>query len=502
MRKTILTLMLLAGMMTEAAAQMPAGFKDFNVAPAIASSTPYYLVEFDGKLYFYANNASSGRELHSVLGDGVPILIDNVSPASNSCIGVNFSNPAAGMNGKFYFTAENGSTGEEMYVYDGSTVKLQFDHDFGPDSSKPDHYFVTNNVLYYSVITQAEGRELWSFSGTGAPARITDVNPGTGDGVSGPFALLKGILYFIGNDGINGTELWSYNPATTTTAMVANIATGGGSSNPANLTVLNGKMYFSATTFTHGRELYEFDGTNPPARVSDISPDALSSLSPADRSAFAWFDDKVFFAAKGISGENHLYTYDPATNTVNLDQKINANGDSGPRELVIYNNRLFFTANDGSSGYELFAYDGINAPVLIGDLCPGSNSSIPTWLTPIGDELYFTANNCTTSGIDLFSYNYMRVGIQNVLFDGDIEVYPNPVADELNIRLSLKQGDQLHVQLVDMLGKTVYDHGTQAYSTGSNHINISMANLQAGNYIYTIKNNQGTTYATGKVVKQ
>lgn len=498
--RTILTALLVAGATNYAAAQLQDGFKDFDVAQGIASSTPHYLTEFDGKLYFYGSNGTTGREPHFVVGGNSPMLIDNINPASNHCIGIDFNKPGAGMNGKYYFTANNGTAGDELYEYDGTAVKLLYDHDFGGDSSRPDNYIVLGGVLYYTAITAAEGQELWSYNGTGVPTRLTDVNTGTGDGVSGPMAVLGSKLYFIGNDGTNGAELWSYNPATSTASMEANIATGGSSSDPANLTTLNSKIYFSATDFTYGREVYEYDGTNPPARLTDVNPDALSSISPTDRNAFAWFNNKLYFAARDTSGENHLYSYS-AGNTV-LEHKINPNGDSGPRELVVYNGRLFFTANDGANGYELFAYDGTNPPAIVGDLCPGTNSSLPQSLTPIGDELYFSANNCNNSGIDLFSYNYKRVSISNTLFDGSVDVFPNPVGNELNIDLTLKREERLQVRLADVTGKNIYDEGMRMYKAGKNKTNIPMKNMPPGNYIYYVTNEQGTTYLTGKVVKQ
>lgn len=491
---------MLLGFNTEA--QTPAQFKDFDVAPGIYSAAPTYLHAFDGKLYFYASDGNTGREPHYVVGTGTAMLIKNMNAASNHCIGVNYNNPVAGMNGKIYFTAENGSTGEEMFMYDGTNPpSLVFDPTFDQDSSSPDNYTVFNNVLYYTASTVSEGQELWAYTGSGTPMRLTDIDTGTGDGVSGPLFAYNNRIYFVGNS-TEGAELWAYNPTSQKAEIVADIEPGASSSNPANFTSLNGNLYFSAATYLYGRELYEYDGsTNPPKRVTDISINSLSSLSPVHSNAFAWFKDKVYFGARDTLGETHLWSYDPANSNVTLEQKINPGGDSRPREFVVYNNKLFFSANNGTNGFELHSYDGTNPPTLVGDLCAGANSSIPSELTVIGDELYFSANNCNNSGIDLFSYNYKRVSIQQVGVVADLTVYPNPATDNLHVEISLEKQEELSISLVDMNGKTVYEKPSYKYNAGNNNITIPVSALPAGTYICRI-NNTDKTYFVKKILIQ
>ncbi|MCB9047219.1 MAG: T9SS type A sorting domain-containing protein [Chitinophagales bacterium] len=486
-----------------ASAQMQPGFKDFDVAQGLSSSTPLYLNSLNGTLYFYAANGSNGREPYFVQGAGKPVMIDDVNSGIKNAISTNYMNPSAYMNGKYYFTADNGSTGEEMYVYDGNnSPKVVFDPDFGPDSSQPDNYVVFNGNLYYTATTSANGSELYVYDGTNTPTRITDINSGPDSSVYGPVIAYSNKIIFVANTAANGSELWEYNPTTSQTSIIADIDTGKTSSNPANFQVLNNKLYFSATTVQYGRELYMYDGSNMPQRLTDINTSAFSSLSVVSRNAFAFFNNLIYFGARDTSGESHIWSYDPSNSNVKLAHKINPNGDANPREFVVYNNRLFFTVNDGANGYELYAYDGTNTPAIIGDLCPGPNSSLPTGLTPIGDELYFSANNCDNSGVDLFSYNYKRVGIRNVLFDADVNIYPNPVVKNLNIDMELKRDEQLRLRVTDVNGKNIYDTGLLSYKAGKNKTDIPMRNLPPGDYIYFISNQQGTTYLTGKIVKR
>lgn len=482
-------------------AQMQPGFKDFDVAPGVASSAPIYLLAFDGKLYFYGSDGNSGRELHMVQGQGVPKLIKNINPTGQHSISTNYFKPLAGMGGKIYFTANNGTIGEEMFVYDGTNDPVPaFDLTLGPDSARPDNYTVIGNKLYFTATTASEGQELYVYDGTNSPSRLTDINTGSAGSVYGPMIAYNSKLYFVGNTPANGSELWQYDPLIDTATLIADIDSGQSSSNPANLSVINGKIYFSATTFAYGRELYVYDGNNSPTRLTDIYPGSISSLTPTHSNAFAWFNNKLYFTGRDTTGENHLYSYDQGN--INLVHKVNPNGDAGPRDFMVYNGRLFFTVNDGANGYELYAYDGTNPPAIIGDLCAGANSSLPSELTVIGDELYFSANNCNNSGVDLFSYNHTRVGLRNVLFDAEVKIYPNPVEKNLHIDMTLLRDEQLRIRVADVAGRNIYDGTLLPYQAGKNKTDIPMRNMPSGNYIYYITNKQGTTYLTGKVLKQ
>jgi len=54
----------------------------------------------------------------------------------------------------------------------------------------------------------------------------------------------NGKVYFTADDGINGTEIWSYNGAIA--ALEAEIINGPADANPNSLTLYNGKLYFQA----------------------------------------------------------------------------------------------------------------------------------------------------------------------------------------------------------------------------------------------------------------
>jgi len=66
-----------------------------------------------------------------------------------------------------------------------------------------------------------------------------------------------------------------------------------------------------------------------------------------------------------------------------------------------------------------------------------------------------------------------------------VKLFPNPTSENLNIQLS-QQGD-IWLELVNVLGKTVFQHDYKATSL----IQISTVDFSSGVYFLRISNNQG-----------
>src|SRR5205814_7721686 len=90
------------------------------------------------------------------------------------------------------------------------------------------------------------GIGLWKSDGTDVgTVMVKDIVTGSGSGGFANFANISGTLFFSGSDGTNGFELWKSDGTCNGTFMVKNIAAG--DSDPANLTDVNGTLFFSAT---------------------------------------------------------------------------------------------------------------------------------------------------------------------------------------------------------------------------------------------------------------
>src|SRR5205807_664442 len=137
------------------------------------------------------------------------------------------------------------------------------------------------------------GLELWKSDGTAAgTAPLKDINTTTAG--SNPYGLtdINGTLFFAAFSPATGTELWksdgtaagtkdirpgSPGPASLTTAagtvLVKDINPGPGRSDPSEMTLVNGQVFFTALDPVTGVELWKTDGTpEGTVLVKDINP--------------------------------------------------------------------------------------------------------------------------------------------------------------------------------------------------------------------------------------
>jgi ELWxxDGT repeat protein len=249
----------------------------------------------------------------------------------------NPSNLTVGSN-ILYFTANDGSTGSQLWKSDGTVANTTRLTNINPGNFNPANLTVFNNKLYFSANDGSKGTELWVYDGTQAQI-VSDINPNSGSSNPSNLTVVGNKLFFTADDGTNGQELWQYNG--TTSAIVKDIYPGVNSSNPFNLTNVNGQLFFTANNPTYGTELWSSDGTQNGTQVIDIRTGTLSS---------------------------------------------------SPNNLTSMGSTLYFTANNGTSGFEVWKYQG-GAASLVKDATTGNNSVPPEYLTAVGNTLYFVKSN-------------------------------------------------------------------------------------------------------------
>ncbi|MCA9062604.1 MAG: proprotein convertase P-domain-containing protein, partial [Planctomycetaceae bacterium] len=264
------------------------------------NSYPNGFTEFLGDLYFTIDVGDGDLELMRYDGSTVVtvaniVSFDNSSPTPDFTVFL----------GQLYFAgfqwASGGAhPGTELYRFDGSTVQLVSDIHAGTENSDPSHLTTYNGALYFAATDGTNGTELWKYSGTGAPIRISQINAGSLDAAPADLTVFDGQLYFTADNG-SGRTLWSYDGSTVTQAPGRN-----GSTDPEGLFVHDNRLWFSATEAGTGRELWNFDGTSHQL-IADIYPGATGS---------------------------------------------------GPESFAVLNGELYFSANDGVHGAELMRWNG------------------------------------------------------------------------------------------------------------------------------------------------
>jgi ELWxxDGT repeat protein len=313
---------------------------------------------FNGFAYFKADDGVTGLELWKTNGTAAgTTLVANINPGANGS-SPGLLTPSGGL---LYFIATTTANGVELWKTDGTNTDIVADLVTGNGNSNPDNLTDFNGTLYFTAADESFGPlHLWKTTG-GAPTQIS------GADFASQLTPLGNLLLFNKADNDHGAELWKYDG--TTAQMVKNIGTlPTGSnplpdfgSNPQNLTVFNGFVYFWAQDDTHGYEVWRSDG-------SEIGTTLFADIN----------------------------TTSP-------------NESSGPGSpFVISGNKLYFLANDGHTGQELWVTDGVDGTAahthIVKDIVGGANISsfagnaFPH-MTDVDGTLYFTINDNTANGL-------------------------------------------------------------------------------------------------------
>ena len=161
---------------------------------------------------------------------------------------------------------------------------------------------------------------MWKSDGTTeGTVLVKDINP-SGDSSFNDPVLYRNKIYFAANDGTNGVELWESDGTEEGTLLVSDINSNEGEgSAPANLTVFDSKIFFTADNGSagddriNGRELWRTNGSEEGTTfVRDINPDGSSFANE-----FTIFDESLYFAAENSSEGRELYVNDPEASPFN-----------------------------------------------------------------------------------------------------------------------------------------------------------------------------------------
>ena len=409
-------------------------------------SYPRYLVEFNDKLYFTASDGESGRELFVSDGtaDGTQLLVDLFPGLSNYSYSRYGPSNFLEFNDRLYFAAENSESGTELFVSDGTADGTQLLVDLRPGSnnygynygSNPGGFAEFNDRLYFSADNGESGRELFVSDGTADGTQLlVDLRPGSSNygfnygSNPGGFIEFNDRLYFSADNGESGRELFVSDGTRDGTQLLIdlnpNVYNGyygsfTGSSNPSNFIEFNGRLYFSASNGESGSELFVSDGTAEGTELLvDINPGTSTysyyTGSGSNPSDFIEFNDKLYFAASNGEDGRELFVTDGTRDGTQLliDLRPDSTNSAGyfsgsdPSDLVEFNGKLYFTADDGTNGRELFVSDGTrDGTQSVADINSGSSYgfdsvSYPSEFTVVGDELFFSARNDEV-GTELF----------------------------------------------------------------------------------------------------
>ncbi len=346
----------------------------------------------DNRIFLYGRDLEHGTELFSYTpgSDSIELAAD----INQTTIG-SFPYQFTEYNGKLYFGAEEPLLGREVWVYNpanGQTDLLTS----APGNTSPYGFTVLDDKLFFAGIYPGLGYGMLYYDDQTRQVSATPfITPGNTGHIDEVIAFNE-MLLFGADDENNNKQLHVYNPVSEEVGIVGNINQEGGSY-PSSLFTFDNKLFFSADDGLHGTELWVYDGSET-SLAADINPGEMGS-SPQ---WFAAYDGELYFSAFTPDTSYEIFSYNPTNGT--LTQRTNVDGNLNPEFLAIYQNKLYMKGRlSGSQGTELLVYDAeADTIMLAADIGPGSSN--PSWLTVFNNKLYFAATT-DEFGTELWEYN-------------------------------------------------------------------------------------------------
>ena len=337
-----------------------------DIRPGPFGSIPSSLVDLNGTVYFGAHDGTSPGLWKS---DGTAAGTVPVVPSLGSTTPLFLTN----VNGTLFFMVNDPTTGTELWKSDGTAAGTMIVKDINPGSagSSPGSLVNVNGTLYFAATDPATGRELWKSDGTAAgTVLVSDINPGAANSNPRALANFNGSVFFAATTAAAGYELWTSDGTAAGTLLVADINPGAASSLPGALSNVNGTLFFSATDGVTGRELWKAVPANePPLANNDVfaatedtplviaAPGVLANdTDPNSDSLSAVSVDNPLHGTLSLNADGS-FTYTPAANY------------SGPDSFT-------YRANDGQADSNIATVTINVAPV--NDAPSGADRTVTT----------------------------------------------------------------------------------------------------------------------------
>jgi|GEM_PF-1091596 len=322
-----------------------------------------------------------------------------------------------GIDSLAYFYADDGTTGNELWISDGTVAGTKLIKDIYPgiSSSQPQFFTKYKGKVYFTANDGTNGAEVWVTDGTPSGTQmLKDVRPGAGSSNPMGFTVAKNLLFFSANDGTNGIEMWVSDGTANGTKLLKDIRTGGAHANPDYVREVNGTVIFQANDGSTKNAIWTTDGT--PGGTQILTLVGSANAAGTNLRDGVLYNGKYYFPAEGGTpvGQS-LWETDGTANGTKFIKSIDLISNSAygiSTNMVVANNRMFFAAD--SSGlvnnidHEFWISDGTaNGTHRLKNIHPNqtpvsTGGTIMHGMVSVNDSLVFFVANDSAHGLELF----------------------------------------------------------------------------------------------------
>jgi len=418
-----------------------------------------HLIIGGNKIYFFASDGTNGKE--PWISDGTVLgtkMLKNIhSNTTDTDFGLINSTFISADENKAFFIANDGVTGDELWVTDGTPggtvlVKDIFTGSKGSQIQVAPSAMGTNmkdGKLYFFALDGSEGftvygKEPWVSDGTSAGTfMLKDINPGF-NGSSElanikHFIEYKGKMYFFSiGTSISGGGLFETDGTSEGTKLIFSTSF----FRIDEFKVHNNLLYF---TYSDGPSLYTTDGTAEGTKLLAVIPDGqLNNLGTCQ---MVVANNTLYLRAVSKTIGSELFKLNESNQIVNIKDIWTgiSNGVSGNiypdrKVLQVYDNKIWFLGTDGSAmgSMQVWNSDGTgNGTVALtplngdGGWAGGNGNNYNLFASSFG--VFMIYNNPVT-GPELYFYNSIKTGLNNIeMPNQQVAVFPVPSRNQISI---------------------------------------------------------------------